>query len=114
MKNQSEEKIEIINKETIIKKNLDSVLYIHHEKDIGSPLGISLFQKKEISEKKFIKENSGVHFSSKISNFLLNKSEREKGKEKEEPKLRDNNSLKDDFFFDKPERWSDTLTSQGS
>ena len=97
--NGGEEKIEIINKETIIKKNLDSVLYIHHEKDIGSPLGISLFQKKEISEKKFIKENSGVHFSSKISNFLLNKSEREKGKEKEESKLRDNNSLKDDFFL---------------
>jgi hypothetical protein len=97
--NRGEEKIEIINKETIIKKNLDSVLYIRQEKDIGSPLGISLFQKKEISEKKFIKENSGAHFPSTISNLFINKSEREKGKEKDESKLRDNNSLKDDFFL---------------
>ena len=97
--NEGEEKIEIINKETIIKKNLDSVLYIHHQKDIGSPLGISLFQKKEISEKKFIKENSGIHFSGKISNFFLNKSEKEKGKDKDESKLKDNNSFKEDNFF---------------
>ena len=96
--NGGEEKIEIINKETIIKKNLDSVLYIHHEKDIGSPLGISLFQKKEISEKKFIKENSGIHFSGKISNLFLNKNEKEK-KEKDESKLKDSNALKEDNFF---------------
>ena len=96
--NRGEENIEIINRETIIKKNPDSVLYIHHEKDIGSPLGISLFQKKEISEKKFIKENSGLHFSGRISNFFLNKSEKEK-KEKDESKLKDSNSLKEDNFF---------------
>ena len=97
--NGGEEKIEIINKETIIKKNLDSILYIHHQKDIGSPLGISLFQKKEISERKFIKENNGYHFSSKVLNFILNKSEREKGKEKDDLKLKDYTSLKDDNFF---------------
>ena len=75
-----EEKIEIVNQETIIKKNIDRILYIHHGKEMESPLGISLFQKKEISERKFVKENND-YFSGKVSNFFLNKNDKEKGKE---------------------------------
>ena len=86
-----EEKIEIINKETIIKKNTDRILYIHHPKEIGIPLGNLLFRKKEISEKKFIKENNGI-YSGRTSKFMLNKIE----KEKDDIKIRDSNSIKDD------------------
>ena len=83
-----EEKIEIVNKETIIKKNLDRILYIHHEKEIGSPLGTSLFQKKEISERKIYRENKD-YLSGKVSNFFMNKNDNQK----DDIKLKDTNSF---------------------
>lgn len=89
--NGEEEKIEIINKETIIKKNTDRVLFIHHPKEIDSPLGNLLFQKKEISEKKFIKENN-FNFSATTTKFKLNKSKNEK----DDLKKRDSSSIRDD------------------
>ena len=91
-----EEKIEIVNQETIIKKNMDRVLYIHHGKEMRSPLGISLFQKKEISERKFYKENND-YFSGKVSNFFLNKDDKEKGKE--EIKMRNTNNSLENFML---------------
>ena len=89
--NGEEEKIEIINKETIIKKNTDRVLFIHHPKELDSPLGNLLFQKKEISEKKFIKENN-FNYSGTTTKFKLNKSKNEK----DDLKKRDSNSIRDD------------------
>ena len=77
------EKIEIINKETLIKKNKKDIVYIHHDRYFDSPIANSFFlQKKEISERKFMKERGGF-FSNKVSSLLLNKSEREKNKEKD-------------------------------
>ena len=77
------EKIEIINKETLIKKNKKDIVYIHHDRYFDSPITNSFFlQKKEISERKFMKERGGF-FSNKVSSLLLNKSEREKNKEKD-------------------------------
>ena len=73
-----EEKIEIVNKETIIKKNLDRILYIHQDRSNINSLGTSLFLKKEISERKFNKEKAN-NISGRISNFSLNKSKMEKG-----------------------------------
>ena len=75
-----EEKIEIVNKDTIIKTNLESVLYIHQKRALASPSGISLFQKKEISERKFIKENN-------------DKNEIEKGKDKDKETNSDENIM---------------------
>jgi len=92
-----EEKIEIVNKETIIKKNIDRTLYIHHQKDLSSSLGISLFQKREISERKFNKEYNNDYFSGLISNFMSNKNNKEKYKE--ETRFKDTNSILDDNFF---------------
>ena len=86
-----EEKIGIVNKETIIKKNIDRVLFIHQERALGSSLGTSLFQKKEISERKFNKENND-YYSGRVSNFHLNLCD----KEKEDIKLKDNNSIVDE------------------
>ena len=86
-----EEKIGIVNKETIIKKNIDRVLFIHQERTLGSSLGTSLFQKKEISERKFNKENND-YYSGRVSNFHLNLCD----KEKEDIKLKDNNSNVDE------------------
>ena len=77
------EKIEIINKETLIKKNKKDIVYMHHDRYFDSPIANSFFlQKKEISERKFMKERGGF-FSNKVSSLLLNKSEREKNKEKD-------------------------------
>ena len=77
------EKIEIINKETLIKKNKKDIVYMHHDRYFDSPIANSFFlQKKEISERKFMKER-GEFFSRKVSSLLLNNSEREKNKEKD-------------------------------
>ena len=92
-----DEQIEIVNKETIIKKNIDRTLYIHQEKDVCSSLGISLFQKREISERKFNKENNNDFYSGIVSNFMSNKNNKEKGKE--ESKFKDTNSVLEDNFF---------------
>ena len=95
---EEEEKFEIINQETIIKKNIDNIIFIHQKREKMSSIGTSLFQKREISDRKFNKDNNNGRSSSRVSNFLLRKSSRGIGmwKEKVDLNHKSSNSLIED------------------
>ena len=78
------------NKETIIQKKSDKILYILKEGNMGSPVNTSLLIKKELGERK-LKRNNNEYNSNKIplyseqffikDNLEINIKENEKGKE---------------------------------